>query len=297
MTITAVMVVSGSDNLDLLEKSLKSFAEKVEEVIIGNNGMTSEQLAVVKNYKTKVVKVDNVAFADLIREDLHNKASSEFILVVDPDEVITRSLMSSLKKYGMEYDYVRIPRKNIIFDKWIEHTRWWPDYQIRFFKKGYVKWERKLHPVPVTKGEGFDLPKTEKNAMVHYNYENLDHFLSKMMRYAKSEAKEKVKDEHYGLPVAIHNAIEEFLSRFYFAKGYKDGLHGFTLSILQMFNAFLVYFYWWEMKKYEVDEDIQTATYSFFGEGFRGVLYWGNKEGVLHKISAIKRKALNKLLK
>jgi len=57
-----------------------------------------------------------------------------------------------------EADFVRIPRQNIIFSQWIQHSRWWPDYIIRFFKKGRVEWQNAIHSIPITSGRGINLP-------------------------------------------------------------------------------------------------------------------------------------------
>src|SRR3989344_4639660 len=292
MTITAITVISSVDDANLFNRSLQSYAPYVDEIIVGDNGLTSEHREIIQKNTpaAKIVPTNNATYVELVRESLNKLASSEFILVIDPDETITGGLIDELKTHGQSYDYVRVPRKNIIFKKWIEHSRWWPDYQIRFFRKGYVTWEKKLHSVPLTKGAGFDLPASEENAITHYNYESIDHYLSKMIRYAHAEAEERMNRQDYSLLSAIRQGLDEFTGRFYFAKGYKDGLHGFILSFLQMFYAFLVYFYWWEGKKY-VDEkaDTRIAPLDFFNNGLRDVLFWSQKKNLLQdKMSYIR---------
>jgi (heptosyl)LPS beta-1,4-glucosyltransferase len=192
MTITALTVVSKVDSLEYLQRSIESYQEYVDEVIVANNNMSTEQFEYIKKTKARVIDIENVSYVELAREQLHEHAKSEYILVIDPDEIISGGLIDELKKYAQNYDYIRIPRKNIIFGQWIQHSRWWPDYQLRFFKKGSVEWSKKLHSVPITHGQGFDLLDREENAMVHHNYESVDHFISKMTRYAKAEATEKI---------------------------------------------------------------------------------------------------------
>ncbi len=290
MTITAITVVSGTDSLGYLQESLESYQDYVDEIIVANNTMTQEQLDFVKKTKARILPIHHVDYVELAREQMHKEAQSEYILVVDPDEMVTGGLIDELKKYAQEYDYVRIPRKNIIFGRWIEHSRWWPDYQLRFFKKGSVTWSTHLHSVPTTQGKGIDLAASEENAITHHNYDSVDHFVTKMIRYAKAEAAEKKKNDSYSLSVAIHAALDEFVSRYYYAQGYKDGIHGFVLSILQMFYPFFVYFYWWENNKY-IDEksNIKSAPYIYFKNGLLAVLHWSKKD--------LKSRLINKLLK
>lgn len=290
MTITALTVVSGTDSLGYLQESLESYQNYVDEIIVANNHMTQEQLDFVRNTKAKIIEIQYVDYVELAREQMHKMAQSEYLLVVDPDETVTGGLIDELKKHAQEYDYVRIPRKNIIFGRWIEHARWWPDYQLRFFKKGSVMWTTFLHSVPTTKGKGIDLVASEENAIVHHNYESVDHFVTKMIRYAKAEASEKKTTNSYSILTAVHAALDEFVSRFYYAKGYKDGVHGLVLSFLQMFYPFFVYFYWWEKNKY-IDDNahIKSTPYIFFKNGLRAAIHWTKKD--------LKSKLISKMLK
>lgn len=290
MTITAITVVSGTDSLGYLQESIESYQNYVDEIIVANNNMSSEQLDFVKKTKSRILPIQHVDYVELAREQMHKEAQSEYIMVVDPDEIVSGGLIDELKKCAEEYDYVRIPRKNIIFGRWIEHSRWWPDYQLRFFKKGSVTWTTQLHSVPTTQGKGIDLVASEENAITHYNYDSIDHFVTKMIRYAKAEAAGKKIDSGYSLVVAINSSLDEFVSRYYYAQGYKDGIHGFVLSFLQMFYPFFIYFYWWENNKY-IDEkaNIKSAPYVFFKKGLISVLYWSKKD--------LKSKLISKLLK
>src|SRR3972149_2447063 len=79
-------------------------------------------------------------------------------------------------------DFYRIPRKNIIFGKWMKHTGWWPDYQIRFFKKGKVTWSDEIHSVPQSSGKQITL-EGEEFALIHHHYTSIDQFLTRMQTY------------------------------------------------------------------------------------------------------------------
>ena len=239
-------------------------------------------------------------FADLIKEDLKKQAKGEYILYLDPDEIFPSTSLrtsppNSLKTELLkQYDYFLFPRKNIIFGKWIEHSRWWPDYQIRLFKKNSVLWTKKLHPVPQIKGKEYKFPPEEKNAILHYNYDNLDQYLEKAIRYAKSES---ANLQDYSLTKAIKSSITEFISRFFAAEGYKDGLHGFVLAVLQMFYYFLVFFYYWEKKKYfsEKQETLIENSKDFFRNGFRESIYWLVQKNLLSPLQKIKLKIIRKI--
>jgi (heptosyl)LPS beta-1,4-glucosyltransferase len=144
---------------------------------------------------------------------------------------------------------VRIPRKNIIFNKWMQHTGWWPDYNIRFFKKGAITWPNKIHSQAEVHGLVIDLGPHEENALIHYNYDSISQFLRKLDAYTTITANERIiGNEQFQWTHMLEKPVHEFLSRYFARKGYKDGLHGLVLSILQGFYEFITCLKVWEQK-------------------------------------------------
>jgi len=87
-------------------------------------------------------------------------------------------------------------------------------------------------------------------------------------------------------PETVRRAVNEFVSRYFAAEGYKDGMQGFVLSCFQMIYYFLVYFYYLEMMKFKDDKTIKPEL--FFRQGLKETLYWKKKrtlkESILKKI-------------
>src|SRR3989338_2190780 len=195
-TISAIIVVK--NNPSHLFESLKSINDFISEIIIGNIDIGNDyKKRLLENKKVKIIDLpSDTPFADLVKEDLKKQAKGEYILYLDPDEIFptinnpSTSLRTSqqLTILLKQYDYFLFPRKNIIFGKWIEYSRWWPDYQLRLFKKDSVIWPKELHPIPSARGNEYKFEAIEDNAILHYNYDNLDQYLEKAIRYAKTEA-------------------------------------------------------------------------------------------------------------
>ena len=296
---TAIIVIK--DNPPYLKKTLASIDGFVEEIIIGTiNCETALQNQLEKNNKIKLFPLDpSIPFADIIKEDLKKKAKGKYILYVDPDEIFSKKIFDLLKKNIDKYDYFMIPRKNIIFGKWIQHSRWWPDYQLRFFKKDSVVWPKEIHPIPKTKGHGFTLPAKEELAINHYNYNNLDQYFEKSFRYSKTEARKAVlENKVITLGETLKKSLNEFVSRYFAGEGYKDGAHGLILAILQMFYYFMVFIFYWEEKKYfDVNnEEIFKETQTFFVSGLKETNYWLVNKKLINKKNNIKSKLLNKAI-
>ncbi len=278
--------------------SVKNLAHEIIVVDIGIDQLYKDEIKKIKNAKI-IPFLEQVPYVELIREKLKKYASGDYVFFLDPDEIVPDKLISLIKEKTGQFDYLNIPRKNIIFGKWIEHARWWPDYQVRLFKKDKVVWPRIIHKQPQTQGIGLTVEPQENLALIHYNYDSIDDYLTKMYRYAKAEAQELVDNgQIFTLKQAVEKALSEFIGRFFAEKGYLDGTHGFVLSVLQMFNYFLVFMYYWEMKgKPDMKpEEFVKDSETFFKQGLKETYYWGIKQGLIQNISAIKNKVLNKLL-
>jgi (heptosyl)LPS beta-1,4-glucosyltransferase len=293
--ISAVIVVKGSPSH--LFEAVASIHDIVQEIIVADIGMSASIFPRFKeNKKIKIVPIKKaVPYVEVIREELKKYASCDYVLFIDPDEILGEPLKQLLSAVYKKYNYIKIPRKNIIFGKWIEHSRWWPDYQVRLFKKDAVKWQKKIHSQPKIIGSGFTVEAKEEFALIHYNYETVDEFMQKFVRYAKAEASQL---SSFSLSEALQKALSEFMSRYFAEKGYKDGVHGFILAFLQMFYYFLVYVYHWELKNkpsINSQEFIET-TQLFFRQGLKENGYWMIKEKLMKGKDLIIHKIIGKLL-
>jgi len=296
---TAIIVIKNDP--PYLDRSLAAIEDFVDEIIIGAIDVPGSILTrLKKNKKVSIHILDSsVPFADLVKEGLKKKAKGKYILYVDPDEIFPQKLFDIFKKNIGKFDYFLIPRKNIIFGKWIQHSRWWPDYQLRFFKKNTVIWPEIIHPIPQATGRGFTVEDDESLAIEHYNYDNLNQYFEKSLRYARSEARDAVKEnKKITIGETFKKSLNEFASRYFSGEGYKDGSHGFVLAILQMFYYILVYvFYWEEMKYVDLDKEITPQeVQKFYSNGLKDTNYWLINKKLLYNNNKLKVKLLAKII-
>ncbi len=286
-----------------LTEAIKSVDNLVTEIIIIDTGLDNEAKERLESFeKVKIIKLGKpFTFAEQIREEVKQYAKNDYILYFDHDEIISPGLKQFILENIDKYDYFSIPRKNIIFGKWIQHSRWWPDYQIRLLKKTSVHWAEDIyiHVQPELKGNGCTIEAKEELAMIHYNYENIDEYFQKIIFYSKAEANDLIlQNKDYTLRHAMKNALSEFISRFFTNEGYKDGTHGFVLATLQMVYYYFVYFYYWEKKKYfEVKEETLVAdSRLLFYNGLFETNFWLMKKNLINGSKKMKYKIQNKIL-
>jgi (heptosyl)LPS beta-1,4-glucosyltransferase len=242
-------VINVKNEAEALNKCLRSIKNLVDEIIVIDMDSTDGSQEIAKNAGAKVFFYRPMKFVEPARNFALSKATGKWILLLDPDEFLNKTLKRELLTITKrnDVDYVKIPRKNIIFGKWIRHSNHWPDYLIRFFKKGAVTWKKEIHSQPNVKGNGITLLDSEKLAIQHNNYTSVSQFVTRAIRYSGIQADELFAAD-YKLKTSdfILKPIQEFNSRFFFAEGYKDGFHGLVFSLLQAFAIGLIYIRLWE---------------------------------------------------
>jgi len=236
-----------------LPKTIASVRTLAHEIIVVDMKSEDETVKVAKSLGAKVYEHEKTGYVEPARNFAISKTTGDWVMILDADEEMPKGLVLRLKKIvkNPKADYFRIPRKNIIFGKWIKHSRWWPDYNIRFFKKGHVVWNELIHSVPITQGTGADLPAKEELAIIHHNYSSIEQYLERMNRYSSIQTKILIEGKHKFIwKDLITKPVNEFLSRYFAGEGYKDGLHGLALSLLQAFSELIVYLKVWQAEKF-----------------------------------------------
>ena len=248
--------------------SIKNFAD---DIVVCDMQSDDNTKKVAEDLGALVYDHKRAGYVEPARNFAISKASGDWVLVLDADEEVPPKLREKLRLLSgkAEADYYRIPRKNIVFGSWLKHSRWWPDLNIRFFKKGKVSWNEVIHSVPMTTGKGIDLPEEEALAIVHYHYSSVEEYLERMNRYTSIQSKNLIKEGHKFIwKDLITKPLSEFLGRYFEGEGYKDGLHGLTLSLLQAFSELILYIKVWQSEKFlpqattpqEVEREFRQVT-------------------------------------
>jgi (heptosyl)LPS beta-1,4-glucosyltransferase len=237
-----------------LGKALDSVKNIADEIIVVDMHSSDSTVEIAKKYKAEVFLHKNIGYVEPARNYAISKARKNWILILDADEEITPKLAKRLKEISEDSkaDYYRIPRKNIIFGKWIKYSRWWPDYNIRFFRKNSVSWNNEIHSVPLTQGVGADLEAKEDLAIIHYNYSSIEQYLERMNRYTTIQSDFLTKQGYRFIwKDLIDKPMQEFMGRYFSGEGYKDGLHGLALGMLQAFSELVLYIKVWQKEKFQ----------------------------------------------
>lgn len=271
------VVINTYNEEDKIEKLLNSVSW-ADEILICDMNSEDKTVQIAKKAGARVIFHKKEAVVEKARNFAISKAQGDWILVLDPDEEVPAVLSAKLKEIagGFKHiDYIRIPRKNIIFGRFIEHAGWWPDYNIRFFKKGKAVWTNQIHRPPEVEGEGLDLDAKGDYAIVHHSYKTISEFIIRMDRYTNIQAEElQLSGYQFKWQDLIEKPLNEFFSRFFAREGYKEGLHGLSLSLLQAFSELALYLKLWEKKKFTAFNLELDEVKDLKDKSGQGIDYW-----------------------
>jgi (heptosyl)LPS beta-1,4-glucosyltransferase len=263
MTTLTVLINTKNEEKNI-SKCIRSIKKIADQVLVVDMNSDDATVAMAEKSGARVIhyKTDH-GFADPARDFALGKIKTDWIFILDADEIVSTNLAENIKQLitSEEFDVYYLPRKNMIFSKWIKYTGWWPDYQPRLFKKGHLSWPGKVHAQPVVKGNIKHLPTKEQFAITHFNYKDISHFLAKLNRYTTISAKAvPTKERKTPLTPAmtINKFFSEFLRRYFAQDGIKDGVHGASLSLLQSTYELTTYLKKWELGDYptsNIDKD------------------------------------------
>jgi glycosyltransferase involved in cell wall biosynthesis len=269
------VVINTKNSAETLARTLKSVSW-ADEIIVVDMKSSDDTKQVAKKFTNKVFDHPDVGYVEPARNMAVNKAKSDWILVIDADEEIPPSLKQKIKQLvtgDATADAYYLPRKNIIFGEWQRHAGWWPDYQLRLFKKGTVQWNDMIHQPPKLTGDSDSLAAREDLAILHHNYQTIEQFLARLNRYTTHEASSN--------PVQITNSealvesfTNEFLSRLFANRGLEDGIHGVSVAFLQAFYEQAVFLKKWQAEQFPTRRKEQKATLKSLRKFQRELNYW-----------------------
>lgn len=235
MKTTISVAIATFNEVDNIQRCLDAVSDWVDEIIIVDGHSTDETVKIVKKYNNaKIISTDNKPMFHLNKQMAIDACSSDWILQLDADEVVTPALrdeiLNTIKDTSNNGFWIK--RKNYFLGKFLSKGGVYPDPTIRLYRRGFAHLPcQDVHEQAVVKGPvltlNFDL--------LHFADPTFSRYLLRNDRYTSLIASDLKKS---GVKINCLNFFNYFIIKpiywFFLAyfrhRGYVDGFPGFVFA-------------------------------------------------------------------
>ncbi len=249
--ISAVIIVFNEEaNLNGCLESINW----VDEIVVVDSYSTDKTIEIAKRFTDKIFQKKWEGFAKQRKYSIE-VASYEWILSIDADERVTPELKNSILKNlesVKEVNGYKVARKNYFLGKWITGAHWYPDHQLRVFRKDKARIEE------VLVHEGFEVEGKSEiiyGDIIHYSYKSLDEAFKKINHYSSLAAQQRAAKKVRVIDIILH-PFAAFLTDYFSRKAYKDGVHGLLVAIMHAMTNLMTYTKIWEIQNVKSKEKL-----------------------------------------
>jgi len=250
-----------------------------DEIVVVDTESIDGTPEIAKKYTRNVYSVRRTGYA--CREEAMKYVSNDWLLIIDADELVPVKLMKRLRKIVEEdeADMFYIPRRNYFCGKEMLGAGWGveQDLQLRFGKKEFFIAKDVAHEDFTHKHNARVkiIPNLDES-IIHLCYYDIEQFIEKTNKYTTFEAEnifDGKKKEIGFVKLLFQMLVEETFKRLVIQKGYKDGLEGFTFSLLMVMYRLSAYSKYQLMKRFN-SKDVRAKV----KERYEEIANMNNKE-------------------
>jgi glycosyltransferase involved in cell wall biosynthesis len=187
-------------------------------------------------------------------------ARHEWIFSLDADERVSPELRASIEdllytKDEQLADGYRVARRSFYMGRWIRGGGWYPDHQLRFYRRSRGEW-RGPHVHESVHMQAGARVETLGGDLLHYTGRDASyHHRMIGERYAPLAARQMFEAGRRTSPFGVALAGPAAFTRSYLLKGgFRDGFAGFCIARFAAHHAFLKKLLLWEMQKKQEGE-------------------------------------------
>ena len=236
------------------ESNIKAACESVawaDEIVVVDSESTDATRDIAASCGARVITNPWPGFSAQ-KQFAANRAAHDWIFSLDADERVSDQLKQSiqiLKNHprGDDSDGYVIARRTYYQGRWIRGGGWYPDRQLRLFKKSKGRWKQRHVHESVTMDSGARVERLTGD-ILHYTMQNAAHH-HRMIgeRYAPLAARQMFEEGRRTSVLGVASAgPAAFIRSLILKGGLRDGFAGFTIASFAAHHAFLKHLMLWE---------------------------------------------------
>jgi glycosyltransferase involved in cell wall biosynthesis len=233
-----------------IQATLEGLRDVCDEILVVDSFSTDATVEICRQYTERVIQRSWNGYRDQ-KQYATEQAIHDWVLSLDADEELSQELRAELLQWkesgGNHCNGYFIPRLAFFMGRWIKHTTWYPDWQLRLFRKSCGRWEGgRVHEAFKVHG-----PKGKfAGHLYHYTYSSISEYLEQLERFSSLAAKDY--DDSGKRARVRHLLIDPklvFFKNYIIRKGFMDGVPGLVVSLLAAASTFFKYLKLWEIQR------------------------------------------------
>lgn len=223
-----------------------------DEVVVVDSFSTDRTPEICRNYTDRFIQRPWAGYRDQ-KAYAHSQATKDWVLLVDADERVTAELQNEildvLARESGDYAGYAIPRLVHYLGRWWWRGGWYPDYDVRLFRRDRGTWGGSdPHEKIIVEGAVRRL----RHPLHHFSYRNIEDHLNRINRFTSISSRELRKNGHrWRLSEALLRPPVRFFHSYILKRGFMEGFGGLYVAVTAAVYVFLKYAKLWEI---EVEE-------------------------------------------
>ena len=228
MNRLTVCVIAQNEQEDL-PRLLRSVEIIADEIVVVDGGSRDRTSEVAQELGAKVFPRAFTNFAEQ-KNFAASRASNDWIFMLDADEELSEELKKSVVEWKArkpEFPVYEMARLSWYLGAWIHHSRWYPDWQRRIYRRDRATFQGTVHEALRFKGQAGRL----RGDLLHYTMSSFAEHEEKLERYATGLAQQLFSQGRRswrgGMWVA---APWSWVRHFFLGAGFLDGYRGALIA-------------------------------------------------------------------
>lgn len=228
MNRLTVCVIAQNEEEDL-PRLLKSVEGIADEIVVVDGGSSDRTAEIARELSGKVFERAFTNFAEQ-KNFAASMASNDWIFMVDADEEVSEELKQSViqwKARQAKFPVYEMSRLTWYLGAWIHHSRWYPDWQRRIYRRDQASFAGTVHEALRFTGRAGRLG----GDLLHYTMSSLAEHEEKLERYTTALALEMFSQGKRSWRGAMWLAAPwSWIRHFFLGAGFLDGYRGALIA-------------------------------------------------------------------
>ncbi len=245
-TISAIVVCFNEE--DRIRACLESL-RWCDEIVVVDSFSTDRTPEICREYPVKFIQRPWAGYRDQ-KAFAHSQASGSWVFLVDADERVSAELQSEVKdalaRDGGRYAGYAVPRLVYYLDRWWRRGGWYPDYDVRLFRRERATWGgTDPHEKIIVDGAVRRLG----HPLHHLTYRSMDDHMRRINRFTSISSRElKKQGGRWRWSDALLRPAARFFRSYILQRGCLEGFAGFYVAVTAAVYVFLKYAKLWELE-------------------------------------------------